>query len=373
MSLRRWSVAVSIVVVTIGCLSFLKFQQVQAAIAFGESFPEPSATVQTLLTESSNYQPSYEVTGQVRAIQVVTLHNQLSGIIEKVNYRAGGHVEQGQLLISLNISEEQAQLQAANASFKLAKATLERNKTLLAGNKVSQQAVDSALADYQVSRANIANLQSVIEKKQVVAPFSGTMGLETYEVGQFLRANASLTTLVDDNKDMWVDFKLPQTLAKLAIDSDILINKISQSSPEQVMPARVIAKHSQVDVASRHLQYRAQINDSRALLSHNELVKVLIPKTPEQVVVLPNSAIVRSPFGSFVFELVKDEQGNYRAKKRNVALGQRDGDLHVVRQGLDQGMLIATIGAFKLRPELLVYVDQNNGSHTALAPTAGSK
>jgi len=373
MSLRRWSVAVSIVVVTIGCLSFFKFQQVQAAMAFGESFPEPSATVQTLLTQSSSYQPSYQVTGQVRAIQVVSLHNQLSGTIERVNFRAGGHVKQGQLLIALNTSEEQAQLQAATASFTLAEATLARNKKLLVGNKVSQQVVDSALADYQIRRANIANLQSVIDKKRVFAPFSGTVGLETFEVGQFLNANTSLTTLIDDNPDLWVDFKLPQTMAKLSLNSRIVIKKISQSSTQQMLPAAIIAKHSQMDSASRHLKYRAQINDSRALLSHNELVKLMIPKASEEVIVVPNSAIVRSPFGSYVFELVKDDQGQYRAKKHNVTLGQRDGDHHVVRQGLAQGMLIATIGAFKLSPELLVYVNQSNANNTALAPIAGSK
>ncbi|NRA71421.1 MAG: efflux RND transporter periplasmic adaptor subunit [Gammaproteobacteria bacterium] len=372
MSLRRWSVAVIIVVVSIGSLAFIKFQQVQAAIAFGESFPEPSTTVETLLIQSSNYQPTYQVTGQVRAIQVVTLHNQLPGTIEKINYIAGGHVEQGQLLISLNTSGEQAKLQAANASFKLAKATLERNKKLLDGNKVSQQLIDSALADYQVSRANIASLESVISKKQVVAPFSGTMGLETYEVGQFLNANASLTTLVDDNQDMWVDFKLPQTMDKLSLDSHVAIKKISKSTKPQVMPATVIAKNSQMD-AARHLTYRAQINASRQLLSHNELVKVVIPTTPEQVVMVPNSAIVRSPFGSFVFELIKDEQGQYRAKKRDVELGQRDGNNHVVRHGLESGMLIATIGAFKLRPYLLVYIEQANKAAPMLADVAGVK
>ena len=373
MSLRRWSIAVTIVVVSIGCLAYIKVQQVQAAIAFGESFPEPSATVGTLLTQSSNYQPTYQVTGQVRAIQVVTLHNQLPGTIEQINYRPGGHVAQGQLLIALNTSEEQAQLQAAKASFKLAKATLDRNNKLLAGNKISQQLVDSALADYQVALANIANLQSVISKKQVFAPFSGTMGLATYEVGQFLNANASLTTLIDTNQDLWVDFQLPQTKEKLALASEVMIKKIGDLAQQQVFSAAIIAKQSQMDAASRHLTYRAHISGSRQLLSHNELVKIVIPTIAEQVVIVPNSAIVRSPFGSFVFELIKDQQGKYRAKKREVELGQRDGDNHVVRQGLASGMLIATIGAFKLRPDLLVYTAQASQTAPRLSDVAGIK
>ena len=373
MSIRRWATAVSIVVITIGSLAYIKVGQVQAAIAFGESFPEPSATVETLITQSSIYQPTYQVTGQVRAIKAITLHNQLSGTIEQVNYIAGGQVAQGQLLIALNTSEEQAQLQAANASFKLAKATLERNKKLLVGNKVSQQLVDSALADYQVGLANIANIQSVIDKKQVLAPFSGTIGLETFEVGQFINANASLTTLVDDNKDMWLDFKLPQTMAKLSLDSQITLTKISQAEQPQHLSALVIAKHSQMDAASRHLSYRAQINNSRDLLSHNELVKIAIPKKSQQVVIVPNSAVVRGPFGSYVFELIKDDSGQYRAHKRAVELGQRDGDNHIVRQGLEQGMLIATIGAFKLTPQLLVYAKNTADSTTVATPVAGIK
>lgn len=355
MNFRRWGAAVLIILATVAGLGFLKFQQVQAAIAFGESFPETSASVNTMVTSAVDYSTSYKVTGQARATQVVTLHNQLPGTIEKVNFRAGDLVKEGQLLLSLNVSEEIAQLNSAKASYTLAEATLKRNKKLLKGKKVSQQVVDAALADYQVAIANIANLESVISKKQVVAPFSGRVGLDTFEVGQFLAASSEITTLIGDNDEMWIDFKLPQTREKLAVGDSVAIQQINRSLTNPMLSAIVVAKQTQMESGSRHQKYRVVLDNKDGSIIHNELVNTFIVAKPQAVMMVPNLAITRGVNGSYVYQLLKDDKGDYRAQKLSVELGPREGDDHVVLSGLDEGMFIATVGAFKLSPGLLVY------------------
>ena len=355
MHIKRWLIALFIITITIGGLGFFKFQQIQAAIAMAEAFPEPSAAVNTHIAQVSEFQDTYQVTGQIVAKQMVGLQNEHAGIITQVNFEPGQLVTEGELLLSLNVSEEQAQLSSAKASEVLAKQDFKRMTTLVAENKVSQQEYDAADAQLKIAQANIANLESIIAKKQVIAPFTGTVGLENYQKGQFIGANSNITTLIGQDKNIWVDFKLPQTQQQLTIGDAVVVSAISNQTGAQQFTAKVIAKNSAMQANSRHLTYRAEISDGSQFFSHNELVKVTIQLAAQNVVLLPNSAVVRDQFGTYVFLLNQDEQSNYRAKRLTVEAGEHVGEQQIIKSGLNGGELIATDGAFKLREGLLVY------------------
>ncbi len=361
MNIYRWLVTVIIIAVTIAGLGFFKFQQIQAGMAMAASFPEPSAAVNTTVTELSSYQSRYKVTGQAVAPQVVQLQNEFPGVIEQVNFIAGEKVSKGQLLLVVNFAEEQAQLSATKARLKLAKTSLERVRTLLAEDRISQQDFDVAEAQYHIEQANVANLTSIISRKKITAPFSGTLSLDTYQQGQYLSANSMLTTLVGDNDKIWVDFQLPQTKAQLEVGDTINIQSIN-GAEQSDRTATIIAKDSQIKAQSRHLQYRAELVNEQSWLHHNEIVQIDVPEVQQQVVLVPDASISRNHFGSFVFKLVVDDNNQYRAERVEVKLGKRDGDLQVVLSGLDADVLIATEGAFKLNDGLLVYPNIENKS-----------
>lgn len=355
MKLHRWFIAIFFIAITISGLGFFKFQQIQAAMDMAAAFPEPSATVNTHLTETSRYKPSYEVTGQVVATKIIDIQNELSGVIEQVNFAAGAVVEQGQLLLSQITAEEQAQLSSAKATLKLSKSNFIRMEKLLKSNKVSQQEFDRAAAELAIAKANITNLESVIDKKQIYAPFTGSVGLHSYQKGQFLAANTQITSLVGQGPEIWVDFQLAQTQTRLKIGDTVFVRSISHQSTAQLKPAKIIAVNSQIKAKSRHLQYRAELSQGSQWLNHNEIVKVQIGEPSANVVLVPSSAIVRDHFGTFVYELIKDDNAQYRAKKVIINAGSRDGKQQIVLNGLGSGTLIATDGAFKLREGLLVY------------------
>ena len=355
MQIKRWLTALFIISVTISGLGFFKFQQIQAAMAMADSFPEPSAAVKTHVTEHSSFTPSYQVNGQVVAKQVVELQNELQGIIKQVNFVGGNVVKQGDLLLSLNVSEEMAQLASAKATLKLSKSNFKRMKALVKENKVSQQQYDQAEADFYIAQSNVDNLNSVIAKKQVIAPFDGVVGLDTFQIGQFLPANSAITTIVGNDKNIWVDFQVPQTKRQLAIGEVVNVKTISTAGRATEYTANIVAQNPQMQANSRHLTYRAEIIGGSEQFHHNELVKVSINAQAQQVVIVPNSAIGRNQIESFVYQLVPGDNQQYRAHKISVTLGERMGDEQVVLSGLEAGVLIATEGSFKLRPGLLVY------------------
>lgn len=354
MNIRRWLVAIIIIVVTVAGLGFVKYNQVMAAIAFGESFPEPSASVKTVTTQVTSYVPQDKVLGQISAPQIVILKNELGGVINQVGFAPGDVVNKGQVLLSFDVSQELAQLNAAKANHVLSKNTLQRMDKLLKQRKVSQQEFDLAQANYHVAQAEIANLNSVITKKKLVAPFTGKVGLEVYQVGQFMAAQTSVSTLIGSSSELWVDFKLPQTSARLTLGQSVTLKTISDVIPS-ALTAKIIAIDSQVSVQTRQQKYRAVVDNTQGLLQHNEMINVFIDRPAISAVIVPNLAIGRNGSDTFIYELKKDQQGQFRAHKKQIKIGQREGNNQLILSGIEADKMVATEGSFKLRQGLLVY------------------
>ena len=74
---------------------------------------------------------------------------------------------------------------------------------------------------------------------------------------------------------------------------------------------------------------------------------------PRDAVLVPLTAVRRSPSGQHVFVLV-EQDGKLRAQQRAIRTGPVHGDEIVVEQGLEANELIAASGSFKLRDGLLV-------------------
>ena len=112
---------------------------------------------------------------------------------------------------------------------------------------------------------------------------------------------------------------------------------------------------------SRQLKYRAKVLTSELNVKPNQLVKVAVPIMAEQsVIVVPSLAIVRDQLGEYVFKLVKDDKGDYRASREKVVLGDRVNEQVIVNEGLSLDELIAAKGAFKLRQGLKTRFDSEN-------------
>ena len=73
MNIKRWLTSIAIIFVVIASLGFVKFQQIQAAIAFGESFPEPSGSVKSAVVSTVTRADYLDVIGEAKATRSLTL------------------------------------------------------------------------------------------------------------------------------------------------------------------------------------------------------------------------------------------------------------------------------------------------------------
>lgn len=362
MKIKAWILSIALVVSVIAGLGFIKYSQVMAAIAFGESFPEPSASVQNATAQLSQYRPVSKVVGQLQAPKHLIIRNEYAGPISHVGFAPGDLVAKGQVLIKQDVALESAELAAAQSRLKLAQVTLSRRAQLLQQNRASQGEVDEAEANVAVTQAEVNRLATIIARKTITAPFAGQVGLEQYQTGQLLAANSELTSLVGQDEKMWVDFSIPQTQSQITKGDSVMVSTVSDAN--QTLTAVVIAREAAVNANSRQLRYRAELDNSSKTLSHNQMVTVQVPGVAEQVVLVPVSAITRNHFGEFVYQLEKDTEKNWRAKPVKVELGPRQGEQQVILSGLTGDEFIAAQGAFKLSEGLLVYTQQtaNHGA-----------
>jgi len=361
MNLKRWLVAISLFIVIVAALGTVKFGQIQQAIAFAESFPEPSATVKSTIVEAKSYTQTTKVIGQVQAIKHITISNEYGGKIVEVGFQPGDIVENNQILLRIDDSVEQASLIAANARLKLAKLTYKRHEKLLKQNRISRDEVDRAEAEVSIAKSEVDNLQSILDKKVIRAPFAGRVGLEQFEEGELIGVNSLITSLVGIDQNIRVSFSIPQSLPQLKVGDEVTVSSAEKSHLTQEKTAIVIAKQPSLDINSRQQSYLALVDNSDNVLSHNQIVAVYAPTKSMQVVVVPTNSITRDHFGDYVQQLVKDDNNNFRAKPIKVELGDKVNNNQIVLSGLEGGELIASEGAFKLAEGLLVYTkDQLN-------------
>jgi membrane fusion protein (multidrug efflux system) len=356
MNVGRWFLVILACLLATAGLAYYKYQQIQAAIAFGETFPEPVEAVEYFIVRAELWQPVTDVTAEVVALQTVELSSELAGRIVEVGFAPGAAVTKNQVLLRLDTSEERAQLAAAIAETELAHLDLERNRKLIRTGAAAEEARDRARAGFDAAVAMADQLRAIIDKKTLRAPFDGVAGLHELEVGQYLDRGTAIVRLIGASDQVWVDFTLPQPLAGVEVGGRVVVS--TRGSVAQSFDAEIIARDAFVNERSRNVKFRSLVDSPGQLLVPGSLVTAKVPVGEQQNVVLaPITSVRRDAFGASVYVLRPAEEGaraRERAEHRAVTLGPPQQDLVIITAGLKPGDRVAANGSFKLREGVLV-------------------
>ncbi len=356
MHIRYWAIVIVICVSVTAVLAGFKVNQIRAAIAYAESFPEQSEAVRAVTVMEKKWTPMVTALGEVLALNSVDLRNELGGKIVEVGFKPGASVKKDQLLLRLDISEESAQLKAAEAETELARLDLDRYRRLMKSNASSKDQYDRAMAEMSVAVARAQALQAVIDKKTIRAPFDAESGLHELELGQYLPDNTLITRLVGVSRDVWIDFYLPQQQSRVKIGTPL--SATFEGLLAEPAHGEVIARDSVVVSESRNRRIRALFYNVSDVLRPGALVELKVPVGEERTVsVLPATAIRRDNFGAYVYVLKTDKESKVRASKRKITLGPEQEQSVIVISGLERGERIASIGSHKLKDGMLVILN----------------
>lgn len=334
----------------IGGLAYYKYGQLQAAMNIGAPPEQPTTVVAEEAGELS-FRNSTTMIGTVLAPRSIMLSNEIAGTVSAIHFEPGQVVEEGQLLVELDISVEQAQLEAAKARREIAESAYKRIREAANSRAVTPSELDEAVAQLSQATAEVDELQAVINRKTLRAPFHGKLGLADTHRGQFLPSGFAIASLQGIEDFVFVDFMIPQSIADLVhVDDSVKLIVGSRT-----LTGKVLARDSQSNRGSRNLLARAKTASHPEFLLPGDSVKVFIEYGEEmQVATVGPEALCSAPMETFVYVLERDQENMLRAYQRMVDPGPTIGDRLCILSGVEVGELVADAGSFKLRSGALV-------------------
>ncbi len=357
--LKRMIVMLGLTLVVIAGLAFVKYKQIQSAIAQAAYTPPPEA-VTTAKAQQVTWPSTLNAIGTVAAVQGVVVSADLPGTVDKIAFESGKWVREGDVLVQLDTRQERAQLAAVEAQRDLAAVNFGRMQNLAKDGIISRSDFDTAAANQKETEARVGEIRATIERKTIRAPFSGVLGLRQVNLGQYLSAGDPVVPLQSLNP-IYVNFGVPQQdAAQVRMGREVRIAARELAGIE--FGGRVTALDSVVDPSTRNIQVQATLSNPENKLRPGMFVQAELGLGESQTVItIPTSGISYAPYGDSVFVVttLKDEKGKsyLGVRQQFVKVGGARGDQVGVLSGLKPGDEVVTSGVFKLRNGVPVQVN----------------
>ena len=308
--------------------------------------------VEVTRVKAVRLQDDAQAVGTLRSRQSVTLKPEVSGRVARIAFADGAQVKAGQLLVQLDDTLQRAELSQAQAQLSIARANLKRNQELVAENFVATRVVEESQANLQVAEAQVALATARMQRMRITAPFNGTVGLRSINLGQFVGDGDDLVNL-EDTSLLTVDFRLPERYqSNIASGQGVQVQL--DALPGKTFEAQVLAVDPLLDANGRSISVRAVMpRSSGADLRPGMFARVLIVfSVNEAALVVPEEAMVPQGGKQYVFLL--DEQGQGDAKKlvsRRVEVepGVRRGAEVQIVKGVAAGDTVVVAGQQRLQ------------------------
>ena len=363
--LRRLVLLILIFVVVVAGLGAWKFWSIQQQIAIFTA-PKPPIQISASEAQQIEWQSRLPAIGTLTARQGVELTAEISGTVDQLSAVSGQVVDAGQTLLRMHDEVERASLATAEAQVELAELDFNRQRNLLQRQSISQAQFDQASSTLRQSRARAAELQAILQKKTIKAPFAGRLGIIHVDPGDYLSPGTPIATL-QDLSSLHVDFSLAeQHYPRLSVGQQVELTV--SAFPGQRFGGEITAINPRVDAASRTLLVRASIDNPEEQLLPGMFAEldVLLPDTQPRVVV-PETAVNFSLYGNSVYVVVpaddnqaEGDGGQLEAKRRFVRLGERRDGLVVIIDGLQAGEQVVSTGQLKLDDGTAVVINNSN-------------
>jgi membrane fusion protein (multidrug efflux system) len=356
--------------VLIAILGGVKALQIGAMIEQGKKFVPPPETVTSAVVKTDSWETSLTAVGTLTAVKGVTIAAELLGKVVKVAFESGTVVKKGDTLLSQDTSTEEAQLPGAVAQANLARANLDRANQLLAKGIIARADLDNAVAAAEQAQAQVDNMESIIAKKTIRAPFSGHLGISQINVGQTLREGDPIVIL-QSLDPIYVDFTLPQQQLP-QVRPGLEVRVTGDALPGMTVGGRITAINPQVDADTRNIKVQATLANRGGKLLPGMYVNVAVGLPARQkVLAVPATAVLYAPYGDsvFVIEESDEEKGGKILRQQFVRLGGKRGDFVAVTSGLREGETIVSTGVFKLRNGQAVVIDNKLAPDFKKAPS----
>jgi len=366
-----WKVIAGLVAVFL-IIAGIKALQFKTMIAGASKMVPPPTTVTSAEVKKADWQRMLTAVGSISPVQGAMISAELAGTVAEIDFQSGKLVKKGDVLLQLDASAEEAQMRSAQADAELAKKDYERAQDLATRKVISAAEMDAAKSKFSQKTAAVENMQSVIDKKKIRAPFDGVAGIRAVNPGQMVKVGDALVSLQGLDQ-VFIDFSLPQQQLG-DVKPDLPVKVSTDAIPDREFDGKLTAVNSAIDPATRNVSLQATLDNGDHALRAGMFarVKVLLPDKNETLFV-PSTAVSYAPYGNSVF--VIEKKVDEKTKKEGLALrqafirtGETRGDFVSITNGLKEHEQVVSTGVFKLRNGMPVAVDNKLAPKAEFAP-----
>ncbi|MDZ4715550.1 MAG: efflux RND transporter periplasmic adaptor subunit [Cytophagales bacterium] len=292
------------------------------------------------------------LTGSVIANESLELKSEGSGKITTINFKEGGRVSKGELLVKINDEEIRALIEKQRYTQKLNRDNEYRQRQLLKKEAISQEEYDNALNRLNTTISDIKLLEAQLQKTRIFAPFEGIIGLRYVSRGAYISPSTVIATLYN-NSPAKIEFAVPSRYSAM-ISAGKKIRFTIENDTSRVFVGEVYALEPRIDESTRTLKLRALADNSDGFLLPGQFVKVdLILATNKAAILVPTQAIIPEQGGQKLFVA-----SGGKAREVKVETGTRTNMNVEITSGLQPGDTVITTGILQLRAGLPIRFTQ---------------
>jgi RND family efflux transporter MFP subunit len=302
-----------------------------------------------------------DLTGTVAASLSVNLVARVAGYLESVNFKDGDYVEKDQLLFVIEPKPYEEQVALNEAGLVQAQAEYDRQVGLSKQNATAASSLEKQLSlrDQAKSQVDLAKIN--LGYTRVTAPFAGRIGRRQVDPGNLVGVgSATVIAKLDQMIPIYVNFNLNE---RDALHLREMMQKAGMAPKSNVGKAPVFVglnnetdyphqgvldfADNEISGSTGTIALRAIFENSDKALFPGLFARVRIPLgPPQQMLVIPNSAIGNDQQGDYVFVV----DANDLVARRSVVKGPLTPDGCAIRTGLTVEDRVVINGLLNARP-----------------------
>ena len=346
------------------------------------AFERPPSPVAVAAASTRDVPFYLDEVGRTVAREVVSVQPQVSGKITEILFTDGADLKRGDPLFTIDPRPFEAALNAAEANLAQSKAALDyakiefaRVQDLVESKAIARQdydtrknAVDVGEAQVKQNEAAVETAKLNLEYTSIRSPIDGRAGHRLVDLGNVVTANTTTLLTIERMDPIYAEFTVTENdlsqVQRNAASRGLKVEVRLPDEPDKPNVGELTFLDNSVQSSSGTVMLRATVPNPNRRLWPGQFVNVrLVLAMLPKAVLVPASAAQDSAKGPFVYVVKEDST----AELRPVKLGQRQGELVVIQQGLQPGERVIVTGQLAVMPGGKVRV-----TGSSEAPAAGA-